>query len=137
MASKVQVARANMSGYCIWSKLPLIFSACSKWCHSGRECVIQNGKETCVCVSKCPGRTNRVCGTDEQLYKNHCELHRTACVTKKKIKIDWSNRCLQKQGIVYILDYLGPLPGAIGCRGDKWVKIFSHPITCSWNISMQ
>ena len=28
---------------------------------------------------------------------NHCELHRTACVTGKKIGIDWDKACLKKK----------------------------------------
>ena len=37
-----------------------------------------------------------MCGIDGHLYINHCELHRAACVTGKKIRVDWGVKCLKK-----------------------------------------
>ena len=37
-----------------------------------------------------------MCGTDGKLYNNHCELHRTACKTGKKIRVDWNFKCFKK-----------------------------------------
>lgn len=37
-----------------------------------------------------------MCGTDGKLYNNHCELHRTACKTGKKIRVDWDFKCFKK-----------------------------------------
>lgn len=37
-----------------------------------------------------------MCGKDGILYVNHCELHRSACLTGKKIGIDWEKACLKK-----------------------------------------
>ena len=38
-----------------------------------------------------------MCGTDGKLYSNHCELHRTACKTGKKIRVDWDFKCFKKE----------------------------------------
>lgn len=38
-----------------------------------------------------------MCGKDGILYVNHCELHRSACLTGKKIGIDWEKNCLKKK----------------------------------------
>ena len=74
------------------------FSGCRRNCPSGQECLVQSDNtERCVCASRCKKRHKPVCGKDGILYVNHCELHRSACLTGKKIGIDWEKACLKKK----------------------------------------
>lgn len=52
-----------------------------------------SGKANCVCQKRCSRREKLVCGTDGRIYKNHCELHRTACVEDRSIAVDHSFGC--------------------------------------------
>lgn len=72
---------------------------CWRICPAGRECrVLTDGRtKQCVCASQCKKKHKPVCGSDGQLYTSHCELHRTACITGKKISVDWDLACLKKQ----------------------------------------
>lgn len=51
-------------------------------CRAGRECrLLSSGIAECVCKSACPDHKGRpICGSDGLLYKNHCDLHRQACL---------------------------------------------------------
>lgn len=72
--------------------------SCRRNCPSGQECLVQSDNtERCVCASRCKKRHKPVCGKDGILYVNHCELHRSACLTGKKIGIDWEKACLKKK----------------------------------------
>lgn len=60
-------------------------------CRLGRVCKVNSqniGKCVCGDDHYCDGHRKTVCGTDGQWYPSHCELHRTACVSRKRIGID-------------------------------------------------
>ncbi|KAK3091696.1 hypothetical protein FSP39_021930 [Pinctada imbricata] len=67
----------------------------SGWCPPGRMC----HEGICVCGDQafCAKHRKPVCGHDNVLYPSHCELHRTACVTKKHIRIDFEAKCRTNQ----------------------------------------
>ncbi|GFV71467.1 follistatin-related protein 5 [Trichonephila clavipes] len=67
-------------------------------CGRGRECEVnQLGEAVCVCQRVCKKRKKPVCGSDGHFYVNHCELHRSACLTDKNIVIDHRDACLKKK----------------------------------------
>ncbi|GBN76920.1 Follistatin-related protein 5, partial [Araneus ventricosus] len=67
-------------------------------CGRGRECEVnQLGEAVCICQRICKKRKKPVCGSDGHFYVNHCELHRTACLTDKNIVIDHRDACLKKK----------------------------------------
>ncbi|XP_066574138.1 follistatin-related protein 5 isoform X4 [Amia ocellicauda] len=73
-----------------------LFGPCeNKYCGLGRHCVVD--KETrqgqCVCLDHCKPHYKPVCGSDGELYPNHCELHRAACLKKQRITIVHSEDC--------------------------------------------
>ena len=77
-------------------------------CRIGRVCRRLDGEETassaCVCAEPADcesgavavsgtmrhhhGRDRAVCGSDGRWYRNHCELHRTACVTRRRLRVN-------------------------------------------------
>lgn len=63
-------------------------------CRKGRMC--RNGMCVCLPDDGCTGHHKPVCGSDGIQYPSHCELHRTACVTRVHIKIDHLNNCVMK-----------------------------------------
>jgi len=58
-------------------------SDCSSvMCRPGRECRSSPADNPhCACVVSCPQHWKPVCGSDGVSYDNHCELHRSACVS--------------------------------------------------------
>ncbi|KAG1696652.1 Follistatin-related protein 5 [Nymphon striatum] len=76
----------------------VVFYPCENiYCGRGRECSVSDQNQAvCVCMEKCKRRIKPVCGSDGQYYVNHCELHRTACMTERPITIDHSKACLNK-----------------------------------------
>ncbi|MBN3295454.1 FSTL5 protein, partial [Amia calva] len=77
------------------------FGPCeNKYCGLGRHCVVD--KETrqgqCVCLDHCKPHYKPVCGSDGELYPNHCELHRAACLKKQRITIVHSEDCFYNGG---------------------------------------
>ncbi|XP_019620183.1 PREDICTED: follistatin-related protein 5-like [Branchiostoma belcheri] len=70
--------------------------ACSEtFCGPGRHCRVspESGDAECVCLDACRPHKKPVCGNDGKLYPNHCELHRMACVLKKRIAIAHNKDC--------------------------------------------
>ncbi|XP_068183873.1 follistatin-related protein 1-like isoform X2 [Antennarius striatus] len=72
-------------------------SVCARtFCGAGRECVsTERGEPVCRCL-QCDVTEHWVCGSNGRSYRNHCELHRDACVTQTKIHAEHRGRCLDK-----------------------------------------
>nr|XP_055060561.1 follistatin-related protein 1a isoform X1 [Misgurnus anguillicaudatus] len=67
------------------------------FCGAGRECAVtEKGKATCMCVEQCKPHKRPVCGTNGKTYRNHCELHRDACLTGLKVQISHDGHCEEK-----------------------------------------
>ncbi|KAM4607398.1 follistatin-related protein 1-like [Polymixia lowei] len=73
-------------------------SVCAKtFCGAGRECVsTDRGEPVCRCLQQCNGPDHWVCGSNSRSYRNHCELHRDACLTQTKIHLAHRGRCLER-----------------------------------------
>uniref|UniRef100_A0A3B4FXQ7 Follistatin-like 1a n=1 Tax=Pundamilia nyererei TaxID=303518 RepID=A0A3B4FXQ7_9CICH len=74
---------------------PILFtvmdeSVCARtFCGAGRECVsTDRGEPVCRCLQQCDMSEHWVCGSNGKSYRNHCELHRDACITQTKIHVD-------------------------------------------------
>lgn len=68
------------------------------FCGHGRECAVDSGGQPqCVCQHTCKKHKKLVCGSDGNLYPNHCELHRAACLTGKTITIDRKKLCMKRK----------------------------------------
>ncbi|KAM3606274.1 uncharacterized protein V6R79_013575 [Siganus canaliculatus] len=82
------------------SSSPLVTdeSVCARTaCGAGRECVsTDRGEPVCRCLQRCDDTEHWVCGSNGKSYRNHCELHRDACVTHTKIHAEHKGRCLDK-----------------------------------------
>lgn len=51
------------------------------------------GLPECVCQRYCTQRSKPICGTDGMIYKNHCELHRAACILERPITLQKLEKC--------------------------------------------
>ncbi|XP_057704352.1 follistatin-related protein 1-like isoform X2 [Corythoichthys intestinalis] len=73
-------------------------SVCAEtFCGAGRECVsTERGEPVCRCLEQCIGSEHWVCGSNNKSYRNHCELHRDACVTHTKIHVEYVGPCHEK-----------------------------------------
>ncbi|XP_063314278.1 follistatin-related protein 5 isoform X1 [Pelobates fuscus] len=75
------------------------FGSCeNKFCGLGRQCVISQGtgQAECICMEHCKPHYKPVCGSDGELYENHCEVHRAACLKKQKIIMVHNEDCFFK-----------------------------------------
>ncbi|KAG8000420.1 Follistatin-related protein 1, partial [Nibea albiflora] len=65
------------------------------FCGAGRECVsTDRGEPVCRCLQSCDLTDHWVCGSNSKSYRNHCELHRDACITQTKIHVEHRGRCV-------------------------------------------
>ncbi|XP_028279391.1 follistatin-related protein 1-like [Parambassis ranga] len=73
-------------------------SVCARtFCGAGRECVsTDRGEPVCRCLQRCDASEHWVCGSNGKSYRNHCELHRDACISQIKIHVEHSGHCLEK-----------------------------------------
>uniref|UniRef100_A0A669EYQ7 Follistatin-related protein 1 n=1 Tax=Oreochromis niloticus TaxID=8128 RepID=A0A669EYQ7_ORENI len=73
-------------------------SVCARtFCGAGRECVsTDRGEPVCRCLQQCDLSERWVCGSNGKSYRNHCELHRDACITQTKIHVEHRGHCLEK-----------------------------------------
>ncbi|XP_072290890.1 follistatin-related protein 5 [Eucyclogobius newberryi] len=78
-----------------------------KYCGLGRHCVVDEdtGLGECRCLDQCKPHYKPVCGSDGQLYPNHCELHRASCLRGHKITILHSEECFYKDDNCRLSDY--------------------------------
>lgn len=69
-----------------------------KYCGLGHHCVAnrETGQGECKCLDHCKPHYKPVCGSDGKLYQNHCELHRAACLSARRITITHSEECFYK-----------------------------------------
>ncbi|KAK3543899.1 hypothetical protein QTP70_030845 [Hemibagrus guttatus] len=64
------------------------------FCGAGRECAVtEKGEPTCLCIEQCKPHKRSVCGSNGKTYRNHCELHRDACLTGLKIQVAHDGHC--------------------------------------------
>ncbi|XP_053730719.1 follistatin-related protein 1-like isoform X2 [Synchiropus splendidus] len=70
-------------------------SVCSRtFCGAGRECVsTDRGEPVCRCLQECEEKESWVCGSNSRSYRNHCELHRDACLAQVRIHLEHQGRC--------------------------------------------
>nr|XP_046257826.1 follistatin-related protein 1-like isoform X2 [Scatophagus argus] len=73
-------------------------SVCARTsCGAGRECVsTDRGEPVCRCLQQCDVTEHWVCGSNGRSYRNHCELHRDACLTQSKIHPEHRGHCVEK-----------------------------------------
>ncbi|KAK3530435.1 hypothetical protein QTP86_024345, partial [Hemibagrus guttatus] len=68
------------------------------FCGAGRECAVtEKGEPTCLCMEHCKPHKRSVCGSNGKTYRNHCELHRDACLTGLKIQVAYDGHCEEKK----------------------------------------
>ncbi|XP_051869984.1 follistatin-related protein 1b [Pristis pectinata] len=68
------------------------------FCGAGRECAVtEKGEPTCLCIAECKHHKRVVCGSNGKTYRNHCELHRDACLTGMKIQVSHDGHCEEKK----------------------------------------
>ncbi|CAL8390423.1 unnamed protein product [Gadus morhua 'NCC'] len=48
-------------------------------------------------AESCKPHKRSVCGSNAKTYRNHCELHRDACLTGLKIQVDHDGHCQEKK----------------------------------------
>lgn len=91
------------------------------FCGAGRECAVtEKGEPSCLCIEvseqrscrsgtvgvstqhrslfcsslqSCKPHKRSVCGSNGKTYRNHCELHRDACLTGLKIQVAHDGHC--------------------------------------------
>nr|XP_058134676.1 follistatin-related protein 4 isoform X2 [Dasypus novemcinctus] len=83
-------------------------ASCGKtFCSRGSRCMLsrETGEPECRCLDQCKPSYMPVCGSDGKFYENHCELHRAACLLKKKIVIVHSKDCFLKGDFCTVADY--------------------------------
>ncbi|KAG7256017.1 hypothetical protein CRUP_038888, partial [Coryphaenoides rupestris] len=86
-----------------------------QYCALGRRCAVDpdSGQGACLCLERCRTHYKPVCGSDGRLYRNHCELHRAACLADSQISITHSQEMKTKILELYERRYLGAqTPGA-------------------------
>ncbi|XP_055704069.1 follistatin-related protein 5-like [Phlebotomus papatasi] len=66
------------------------------YCGRGQECVVDASQMAkCVCQRFCTRRQKPVCGSDGEMYRNHCEMHRMSCLKGRKITLQHPDYCSQ------------------------------------------
>ncbi|KAL6484389.1 hypothetical protein MHYP_G00064340 [Metynnis hypsauchen] len=68
------------------------------FCGAGRECAVtEKGEPSCLCIEQCKPHKRSVCGSNGKTYRNHCELHRDACLTGLKIQVAHDGHCKERR----------------------------------------
>lgn len=78
-----------------------------RYCGLGQRCVVSpdHGEGACLCLERCNARYRPVCGSDGKPYRNHCELHRAACLGHAHIAIAHGQDCFYKDDDCLLGDY--------------------------------
>nr|XP_015200198.1 PREDICTED: follistatin-related protein 5 isoform X1 [Lepisosteus oculatus] len=101
------------------------FGACeNKYCGLGRHCVVnrETGQGECACMEHCKPHYKPVCGSDGELYENHCELHRAACLKRQKITIIHSEDCFYKGDKCQMSDYGKLKNQLLDLQNQKYIR---------------
>ncbi|XP_074069675.1 follistatin-related protein 4 isoform X1 [Macrotis lagotis] len=79
----------------------------NKHCGRGSRCIVNEETQMpeCQCLEACKSTYMPICGSDGKFYENHCELHRSSCLQKKKIYIVHSKDCFFKGDTCTMADY--------------------------------
>lgn len=60
----------------------------------GAECVAQADDSTvCECTDSCPEKSDLVCASDGNTYKNECEVKKQSCLKKKPLVVARKGSC--------------------------------------------
>lgn len=94
-----------------------------KLCKAGRQCVVINKVATCQCVSSCPDHMHLVCGSDGHTYHNPCQLHRTACIDQRHIKVSEKGPCIVSNKEMEIKRLKNSTWKPLKCKEDARVYI--------------
>lgn len=100
-----------------------------KYCGKGRECQVSRGVAECVCQRRCRRHQKLVCGTDGQLYANHCELHRTACLDDRAIAVDHTYDCMKRR--------TRPGEQAVYTSHRPYVNAAECTFVCAWLVKVK
>lgn len=72
-------------------------------------------------LQTCKPHKSSVCGSNAKTYRNHCELHRDACLTGLKIQVAHDGHC----------------QGTVTSTRDKTVSYKSSSATQIWPVVMK
>lgn len=114
------------------------------FCGAGRECAVnEKGEPSCLCIEvrpcrllllrrfvialsvlrtfsallfqSCKPHKRSVCGSNGKTYRNHCELHRDACLTGLKIQVAHDGHCQGTSTSSYPFSFL-VMVKTVSCR---------------------
>nr|XP_023647856.1 follistatin-related protein 5-like isoform X2 [Paramormyrops kingsleyae] len=66
------------------------------YCGLGQRCVAERAGGGCECVARCRPHYKPVCGSDGELYMSHCELHRAACLSRRRVTVARGEGCFYR-----------------------------------------
>ncbi|XP_078396832.1 follistatin-related protein 5 isoform X1 [Cetorhinus maximus] len=101
------------------------FGPCeNKYCGLGRHCIVnkETGQADCACMERCKPNYKPVCGSDGELYENHCELHRAACLKKQKISIVHNEDCFFKGDKCKLIEYSKLKNMLLDLQNQKYIR---------------
>uniref|UniRef100_A0A4W3HUA9 Follistatin-related protein 5 n=1 Tax=Callorhinchus milii TaxID=7868 RepID=A0A4W3HUA9_CALMI len=101
------------------------FGPCeNKYCGLGRHCIVnkETGQADCTCMERCKPNYKPVCGSDGELYENHCEVHRAACLKKQKISIVHNEDCFFKGDKCKLIEYSKLKNMLLDLQNQKYIR---------------
>ncbi|XP_043554675.1 follistatin-related protein 5 isoform X1 [Chiloscyllium plagiosum] len=101
------------------------FGPCeNKYCGLGRHCVAnkETGQADCACLERCKPNYKPVCGSDGELYENHCELHRAACLKKQKNSVVHNEDCFFKGDKCKLIEYSKLKNMLLDLQNQKYIR---------------
>jgi len=84
----------------MWATAPLVLASCY-----ALTATVYGTNSTSDCVSSCRPLDRPVCGTDGVSYDNTCKLHQEACLSGKRVNVDYHGYC--KSDVDYALKTFG------------------------------